>query len=308
MNRFKSEINLSAYLADQGYQIDKRKSCASYAVMRKGEEKLVITRATDGHYVYTDAHNDRDCGSIIDYIQHRRSLNIGQVRKELRPWIGTDRQPAIENYQAKIKKSPADYVRIATSWSNAGEVKNFAYLESRGIEQSTVKAYSDRIKQSSNGTLMFSHLDPHSPISGYEFKGQDYTGFSAGGRKGLFIAGRSEFKNIKRLVITETALDALSYAQIDGCKKEVAYISTGGNPSDKQITQLEGLLSHYGFAVVLAQDNDKGGHEQAEKLRSRLQNLCPSEITRHVPLEAKDWNQELQDLAKQNCNSPGPRC
>ena len=308
LNRFKSEINLSAYLADQGYQIDKRKSCASYAVMRKGEEKLVITRATDGHYVYTDAHNDRDCGSIIDYIQHRRSLNIGQVRKELRPWIGTDRQPAIENYQAKIKKSPADYVRIATSWSNAGEVKNFAYLESRGIEQSTVKAYSDRIKQSSNGTLMFSHLDPHSPISGYEFKGQDYTGFSAGGRKGLFIAGRSEFKNIKRLVITETALDALSYAQIDGCKKEVAYISTGGNPSDKQITQLEGLLSHYGFAVVLAQDNDKGGHEQAEKLRSRLQNLCPSEITRHVPLEAKDWNQELQDLAKQNCNSPGPRC
>ena len=99
LNRFKSEINLSAYLADQGYQIDKRKSCASYAVMRKGEEKLVITRATDGHYVYTDAHNDRDCGSIIDYIQHRRSLNIGQVRKDCAHGLGR-----IASRQSKIIK------------------------------------------------------------------------------------------------------------------------------------------------------------------------------------------------------------
>lgn len=310
LSRFKSEINLSAYLADQGYQLDRKKSCTSYAVMRKGEEKLVITRAVDGHYVYTDAHNERDCGSIIDFVQHRRSLNLGQVRKELRPWIGTDRRPGtVERYQAKIEKSPADYVRIATSWSNAGEVKDFDYLRSRGIDRNTVDAYSDRIKQSSSGTLMFSHLDPHSPVSGYEFKAQDYAGFSKDGRKGLFIARRSEPQYVKRLVVTETALDALSYAQLESCRKDTAYISTGGNPSDEQIEQLRrAVMLRNPDEVVLAHDNDKGGDEQAEKLRSRLQDLCSrGEIERRAPQGAKDWNQELQDLAKQNSDSPGPR-
>jgi hypothetical protein len=275
--------------------------------MRKGVEKLVVTRAPDGHYVYTDAHNDRDCGSIIDYIQNRRALNLGQVRKELRPWIGTDRQPAsIENYQSTIEKSPADYARIATSWSNAGEVRDYSYLESRGIERETVEAYSDRIRQSAQGTLMFQHLDTHSPVSGYEFKAQDYAGFSKGGRKGLFIARISEARHIRRLVITETALDALSYAQIEGCKKDVAYVSTGGNCSDEQIEQLKAIVRSLNLEkVITAHDNDKGGHDQAEKLRERLQNSC--RIDRHTPPRGNDWNQELQDSLKREPSSPGLR-
>lgn len=307
LSRFKSEINLSAYLADQGYQLDKKKSCTSYAVMRKGVEKLVVTRAPDGHYVYTDAHNDRDCGSIIDYIQNRRALNLGQVRKELRPWIGTGRLPAsIENYQPTIEKSPADYARIATSWSNAGEVRDYSYLASRGIERETVEAYSDRIRQSAQGTLMFQHLDPHSPVSGYEFKAQGYAGFSKGGRKGLFIARRSEARHIRRLVITETALDALSYAQLEGCKKDVAYVSTGGNFSDEQIEQLKAIVRGLGLEMVItAHDNDKGGHDQAEKLRERLQNSCS--IERHTPPRGNDWNEELQDTLKREPSSPGLR-
>jgi hypothetical protein len=50
-------------------------------------DKVIIKRGMDGHFVYFSVRDDRDNGSIIDFVQNRQRLSLGAVRKELRPWI-----------------------------------------------------------------------------------------------------------------------------------------------------------------------------------------------------------------------------
>lgn len=51
-------------------------------------DKVIVKRDADQHDVYFSLRDERDDGSIIDFAMRRKGLNLGQVRKELRPWIG----------------------------------------------------------------------------------------------------------------------------------------------------------------------------------------------------------------------------
>src|SRR5580692_9505185 len=89
LESFKSKIDLRAYAAGQGYQLDRKESWRGSAVMRHpAGDKIVIKRGADGHFVYFSVRRDDDNGSIIDFVQKRQRLSLGAVRKELRPWIG----------------------------------------------------------------------------------------------------------------------------------------------------------------------------------------------------------------------------
>ena len=88
LERFKSQINLAEYAQAQGYEIDRKESSRASTVMRSGGDKIIVATDTDGHGIYFSVRDDADHGSIIDFVQKRQGLNLGQVRKELRPWIG----------------------------------------------------------------------------------------------------------------------------------------------------------------------------------------------------------------------------
>ena len=45
-----------------------RRSC----VTRVSDDKVIIKRGMDGHYVYFSVRDDRDNGSIIDFVQFRQ--------------------------------------------------------------------------------------------------------------------------------------------------------------------------------------------------------------------------------------------
>src|ERR1700722_12520120 len=90
---FKTTINLRAYAAGLGYVWDRKESWRGSTVMRAPDgDKVIIKRHADGHFVYFSAHRDGDSGSIIDFVQQRRRLSLGAVRKDLRAW---SRTPAI---------------------------------------------------------------------------------------------------------------------------------------------------------------------------------------------------------------------
>ncbi|MGH2412688.1 MAG: relaxase/mobilization nuclease domain-containing protein, partial [Microcystaceae cyanobacterium] len=95
LERFKTDVNLVEYASSQGYEIDKKKTSQNCIVLlnNEGDKILIGLDQADGHYFYTSVRNDRDRGSIIDFIQKRKNLNLGDVRKELRPWIGGGYSP-----------------------------------------------------------------------------------------------------------------------------------------------------------------------------------------------------------------------
>ena len=97
LESFKREIDLRAYAAGQGYVLAPKESWRGSAVMRNASgDKVIIKRNQNGHYVYFSVHDDRDNGTIVDFVQVRDKCSLGIVRKQLRPWLGRPPVPVPE--------------------------------------------------------------------------------------------------------------------------------------------------------------------------------------------------------------------
>ena len=73
-----------------GYVLDRSGSWCGGAVMRDDAgDKIIIARDTNNRWVYYSVRNAADSGSIIDFIQNRRGVNLGYIRAALQSWTGS---------------------------------------------------------------------------------------------------------------------------------------------------------------------------------------------------------------------------
>ena len=80
LERFKTEVNLSEFAAARGYALDRRESSLNSAVMRHPDgDKIVIARHEGGAWVYFSVRDDRDNGTVVDFLQNRGGGNLGEV-------------------------------------------------------------------------------------------------------------------------------------------------------------------------------------------------------------------------------------
>ena len=296
LDKFKTDINLADYAQANGYSIDKKKSSVNYLVLKNPESDkiLVGVNQSDGHYFYSSVNNDRDSGSIIDFIQNRRNLNLGEVRKELRPWINAPSNPPYSPKQATPKLTPStpDRHKIITQFEGFQVIVTHPYLTRRGISQQTSNdpRFQGRIYTDSRNNVIFPHADREG-VCGYEMRNQEFKSFSKGGIKGLWASNSS--KDDTTLVICESPLDCLSYHQLFP-DETTRYFATGGTLSEKQKTLLKGVFEKFhnkGGQIMITTDNDEAGKQIEQELR----NLAPSkaQINRIVPRHHKDWNETL---------------
>lgn len=124
-------------------------------------------------------------------------------------------------------------------------------------------------------------------LRGTTEQNNSFKGLASGTRRsqGWFytIAGGREQDPIQRAVLTESAIDVLSYQTLYPLEEKTLYLSTDG----AGYVPLEQLKSR--SKVMIAFDQDQAGEEVATKLRQDL-----PQAKRHTP-SAKDWNQDLQD-------------
>jgi hypothetical protein len=292
---FKREISLPEYAAAEGYELIKNESSRNSIIMQResDDDKIIIATAADGHGTYFSVRDNQDNGSIVDFVQKRKGLNLGQVRKELRPWIGAE--PVQMNH--RIKKplpSTADRQKVLQAIGRSQPAGKHEYLVSRGIHPETLAdpRFAGVIRRDERDNALFPHYDREG-LSGYEIKNYGgFTGFASGGKKSIWYStntGRSE-----RLVLTETAIDALSYAEVVGTPKD-AYASFAGSMSPDQLDVLKAVFSNAheaGQALVIATDNDKSGSDFEVQLRD----LAPEGmiILRDAPKLGNDWNDTLK--------------
>lgn len=306
LDRFKSEINLVEYAGSMGYEIDKKESGRASVVMRgPGDDKIIIATAQSGHGVYFSVRDDADHGSIIDFVQRRQNVNMGEVRKELRPWLGSGiptrsgrpvlRQP-VEKRPSKPAPSSADRHQVLAAFSKMKPAGDHPYLvHERKISTKTLRdpRFAGSIRIDQRGNAVFPHFDEQG-LSGYEMKNSGFTGFSKHGKKSVWISSNASSCN--RLVIVESAIDALSHAQLLGRAGD-GYFSVGGNPSPDQLELLRRTLvkaSERGAELVLATDNDADG----DKLASKIQAVAPAEIkSKRDRPDTNDWNDQLKNGA-----------
>ena len=195
LDSFKSSIDLRAYAASQGYQLDRKESWRGSAVMRhpKGDKIIIKQDAASGHYVYFSVRDDRDNGTIIDFVQYRQNLSLGAVRKELRPWIGQPPVP-VPTY-APLVKTTKDRARVESAYAKLPDASRHPYLENERALPASVLAserFAGRIRLEyvENVRLpnaVFPHFDADG-LCGYEIKNTGFTGFASGGTKGLWLS------------------------------------------------------------------------------------------------------------------------
>ena len=125
LEAFKRDIDVRQFAASLGYEIDPRESWRGSTVMRCGADKIVVKRNHNGHYVFFSVRDDRDNGTIIDFLQRRQKLSLGAVRQALRPWIG---KPALPLFP-KLKSSSQDRLRVESEYRCMADALRHPYLE-----------------------------------------------------------------------------------------------------------------------------------------------------------------------------------
>ena len=78
---FKREIDMRQFALSLGYEMDRRESWRGSTVLRRGADKIVVKRNRNGHYVFFSVRDDRDNGTLIDFLQRRQNLSLGAVRQ-----------------------------------------------------------------------------------------------------------------------------------------------------------------------------------------------------------------------------------
>ena len=312
LERFKRDIDLRQYAASTGYELDKRDSWRGSSVMRRGGDKVVIKRnAGNSHYVYFSVRDDADNGSIIDFIQNREKVSLGEVRKKLRSWVGGAVSPALPLFPA-LDPVTKDRLAVETTYRRMEDAGRHPYLEKERRIPAVVLSsprFEGRVRIDARGNAVFPHFDQDG-LAGYEIKNTWFTSFSPGGEKALWVSRAMPDDN--RLVFAESAIDALSYAALFP-EERTRYASIGGKPNPKQPGLIKAAIARMpdGSGIVAAFDADEDGRKLAELVRLIVESVngetgSKVQFEERLPQGYSDWNDQLRGIPLNPLTSPLP--
>lgn len=296
LQSFKVEIDLRSYAADRGYALDRKESWRGSSVMRHHNgDKIIVKIDHDRHYVYFSVRDESDNGSIIDFVQKRGGGSLGAVRQTLRPWIG--KAVSGPSLFPELIPTTKDRMEIERQFRMMEDALRHPYLEKARCLPSDLllsPRFLGRIKRDKRGNAVFPHFDLEG-LCGYEIKNEGYTGFSKGGEKGLWFSQTE--KDDKRLVLCESAIDALSQAALFPVD-HTRYASIGGqmNPKQPGLIKASMLKLPQGAEVVAAMDADDDGHRYVELVRQTVIETARDDLrfVSQEPDGVKDWNDVLR--------------
>jgi hypothetical protein len=304
LHRFKTDIDLVQYAIDRyGYQRDRRESSRACHVLRHAvtNDKIVVRKAPDGHWTYFSVRDDRDHGTIIDFVSARdRHDSLRHVCEELRHWLGIAR-PRVD-YGVPFAPAPsADLRPPAETFAAARGADNSPYLNTRGIRPETLRdpRFAGTWGLDRRGNTLFVHTTAAGQVTGFEIKNRGFTGFATGGTKTAWQSAARPTDDA--LVITESAIDALSHFQLHpGARDRTRYLSTGGAPSTRQLELLDRVFAQLPSAsrVVAGVDSDDAGVKLASRIETLVRQRGQIPFERHSPSPAKDWNDVLQQVER----------
>ena len=313
LEQFKTDIDLRIVAAELGYEINPRKSSrGSTAMDRAAGDRILVALAPDGHFVYCSVHDPSDAGSVIDFWQRRKGGSLGDVRKALRPFLGAKglAPPPLSSSRTQSVMLPnlrpveRDILGVQARYQGFNPLEgHHAYLcDERAIPPEILAQdfLAARLRVDDRGNAIFPHYND-AGLCGYEAKNHDFVSFSTGGTKGLFCTVPGEDDH--RLVIAESAIDAIAYAVIAG-NHMTRFISFSGGLNNDQPALLRQAMDKMPAesTIIAAVDNDKAGDGYVKRLEELFDTLTRPDLSFKADLPAPlgaDWADELKARASQ---------
>ena len=305
LDELRNAVNCAVVLEKAGFRLDRQATAQRSArnlKFRRDSEAIIVNHDGKGWW---DPKGDGkgDVFKLVQYLDP--SKNLGHVRQELRALIG--RSPTLEVVERtkgaddRPRRDPAELWnrRAAPGQGTAA----WRYLtEIRGLPDHIVAIAGQQgaLKEGPHGTAWFGHRDADGQFTGMEMRGPDYKGFSTGGVGKRLFGFRADGgeEPVTRLVVTEAAIDALSFAALDRFPKGTLYTSTGGGMSPESEANLKRVMMQVAAQpearLVVAVDNDLQGDRYAGKFAAMAQDvgLWSGRISPKGPGE--DWNAVLR--------------
>lgn len=334
--KIKEQVELPELLSHFGYNLKKGEHLGKgkWHVF-EGDDTLVIFKGRGGDWMYFNAQDDRDKGSVIDWMKNRvssgRITGIAQqpgrnlwqsVNDHFRTYLSLpeEQRPRLD-LPPIIETAPGEkFHSIYTQ--HCRPLENTAYLEGRGITKSTIEnpQFAGRIlnqfytvqKEGMPAKTFVNTAFPayhEGRVVGLELKGEGFKGQAPESQftRSLWLSKLPENGPAAVLVVSESALDTLSYAQLHPGESAL-YASTAGMLTQNKIFELKRLLSEERIPGIRAVfDNDTQGHHFDTRLLAGLaseqnpmkvvrehEHLLTVEITAAHPSGVQTLSQQLK--------------
>lgn len=269
--------NLPEYFLRNGFKVDKVRGNKGIQYKVDGYGGLYVKDNMFYQFSTNKSGNAVDCLTEVlgySFKDAVNSLTDGSITYSNSSY--SSNTPVITN---KIRK-----VEMPERCANVSRV--YAYLiNSRGIEQPLIAELLQKkvLYQDKKGNAIFVHIDKDGNKIGGEVQGTStYKRF-----KGVVGGtGRSAFEYIKgvpeKVCLFESAIDMLSYIQMNKNENNVLYASMAGLKKEIALDYLR-----RGLEIISMVDNDEAGRafNESLKLKSKVGDLEKAGV--------KDWNELL---------------
>lgn len=317
----KKDINLVDLVLTLGYQYNRANNGSAIEKSKfhtfdyKGKpslDQVIIYKAPSGDYLYFNRADDRDKGSVIDFLKHRienpriegitaaPGKNIwARVIENAKCFLHL---PAAERrtspqLQERMEPVQRDEKYVPEFLQKTMPLTNTVYLNSRGITDDTLNSvyFAGRILNQVHEGIgrggqpyKFVHTAfpqlYHSGIVGLEIKANGFRGQAADSLNSAALWLSNTTTKTNTLVVAESAIDALSHYQLKQPTNSL-YASTSGQLTDNKVTEIKRLIENQALKTVkLAMANNLKGHLFDTKLIAGLARpATPMSIVRTMP-------------------------
>ena len=305
LEQMRAEVNCAALLErfPPPWQLDKAESTGKCWKYRRGAGEILLVTHEGRGWWDPGSTAKGDIFKLVQFLDP--ALNLGQVRKVLRPFIGLS--PSFPSSPRRTTKDgPA--VPFRELWRRRPEPRPgslcWRYLtEERALPAHIVRSAvaAGTLREGLNGSAWFAHHNHYGLLRGIEMRGPRYRGFSPGGDKALFrlqVDSDHNRPEVARVFVAEAPIDAMSLAAIENLRTGTLYVGTAGGMGPETIValelQLRELAKQSDAVVVAATDADKAGAGYAARL-SEMAQTAGVRFERLLPAGGlKDWNEVLK--------------
>jgi len=296
-------VSCALILERHGYALDKSESTRKCLKYRAGKGETIIVNHEGRGWWDTGSDEKGDVFSLLRRLVP--GLKWRETCVELGRMVGVE--PAGAEY-VRERKSTTPEVAPAVRWDQkkvlAPGTKVWNYLtQERCLPEWIVRrAVTTGCIRDGYHAAWFRHLDATGAICGAELRGPDTHLCLAGSVKTLFRFQPVTGAKVRRFVVAESAIDALSFAALDSERtRETLYTSTAGGMGPDSVAtiqaQLEDMASDPDAVLVIATDNDAPGDRYAARLVILARDAGVTVVRRLPPCGAKDFNQTLKTMA-----------
>lgn len=319
------KLPLHEVLLANGYEIDREKSTARNPVLKSnGGHKVIISLMPSGDYLYFNPNDDRDRGNIYTLAKNH-GLDINEM---IESYL---QMPLDKKFNIKAKSEKENVKEIVDKFNALPcyDSKKHPYLKNRSIDSAIIDNYAKNIKVDKHFNVYFPQYSlvegrKNIYVRGYTMKlatpiykdknGKEYKNpikSITKGEKGLEILMPKDTSNVTSVILAESSIDTLSFAEIAN-ENNAVLIATSGNANiENTMKTIEFIHNKLNIQQYhLAFDNDEAGTKLRNQFYEALHKKFDTEFGKasivniHSPY-SKDFNDDLKifKLLKIDLNS-----